>query len=487
MSLILTCVAALIVKYLVFGLAGRRKFPVTVSFEDNALFSPLMNYLGALEGTRLNTSLLLTLAAIPLTWVFMKLSFTGFQLRVAGDAPAAARYAGHSEKRAIWIALLISGAAAGLAGVTEVAGPIGELNDRLTPGYGYRHHTAALGACTRGHRDRARSWHCHIGGGCLWHEASRAISYVFQGLLLMGARLRVLCISLRGPLTPLIASGAVRSRPSTRRLALSPACRRLNGVEGRCWSARWRICHGSGRRGPHAPRRRDARGSHHGPAFAVLTLTLQANRSRRARSRSWHRRLGVRRGYVGFRAPATFEDLPIPGLSGPAGDRPLLLPARLRGDRDVRPDGVVPVPHPRGLRCARSAIPKCARLGLRVTRIRYAAVLFGGADTSRRLLLPVAQFRCGRRVSPPATAGSRSPWWCSRPRPWRTALCALLFGGVTGFGLYLQAAGVHVSPFLLGSLPYLATIAALVAVSASPQLLRRHAPASLGKPFFEGD
>jgi len=46
---------------------------------------------------------------------------------------------------------------------------------------------------------------------------------------------------------------------------------------------------------------------------------------------------------------------------------------------------------------------------------------------------------------------------------------------------------VHVSPFVLGSLPYLATIVALVAVSASPQLLRRHAPAALGKPYFEGD
>ena len=44
-----------------------------------------------------------------------------------------------------------------------------------------------------------------------------------------------------------------------------------------------------------------------------------------------------------------------------------------------------------------------------------------------------------------------------------------------------------VSPFVLGSLPYLATIVALVAVSASPQLLRRHAPTALGKPYFEGD
>jgi general nucleoside transport system permease protein len=192
-SLMLTYVAALIVKYLVFGPwqdPAANNFPFTVSFEDNALFSPLMNYVAAMEGTRLNTSLLLTLVAIPLTWIFLKLSFTGFQLRVAGDAPAAARYAGHSEKRAIWIALLVSGAAAGLAGVTEVAGPIGQLNDRWTPGYGFtaiivaalgRLHPAGIAAAA------LLMALLYIGGETaqVALQLPRAIAYVFQGLLLM--------------------------------------------------------------------------------------------------------------------------------------------------------------------------------------------------------------------------------------------------------------------------------------------------------------
>jgi ABC-type uncharacterized transport system permease subunit len=192
-SLMLTYVAALIVKYLVFGPwqdPAANNFPFTVSFEDNALFSPLLNYVAALEGTRLNTSLLLTLAAIPLTWVFMKYSFTAFQLRVAGDAPAAARYAGHSEKRAIWIALLVGGAAAGLAGVAEVAGPIGNLNDRWTPGYGFtaiivaalgRLHPAGIAAAS------VLMALLYIGGETaqVALQLPRAIAYVFQGLLLM--------------------------------------------------------------------------------------------------------------------------------------------------------------------------------------------------------------------------------------------------------------------------------------------------------------
>jgi len=177
-SLMLTYVAALIVKYLVFGPwqdPAANNFPFTVSFDENALFSPLMNYLAALEGTRVNTSLLLTLAAIPLTWIFMKFSFTGFRLRVAGDAPAAARYAGYSEKRAIWIALL---------------GPIGNLNDRWTPGYGFtaiivaalgRLHPAGIAAAS------LLMALLYIGGETaqVALQLPRAIAYVFQGLLLM--------------------------------------------------------------------------------------------------------------------------------------------------------------------------------------------------------------------------------------------------------------------------------------------------------------
>ena len=192
-SLMLTYVAALVVKYLVFGPwqdPAANNFPLTVSFEDNALFSPLMNYLGSLEGTRVNTSLLLTLVAIPLTWVFMKLSFTGFQLRVAGDAPAAARYAGHSEKRAIWIALLVSGGAAGLAGVSEVAGPVGQLNDRWTPGYGFTAIiVAALGRLHPVGIALAALLMAllYIGGETaqVALQLPKAISHVFQGLLLM--------------------------------------------------------------------------------------------------------------------------------------------------------------------------------------------------------------------------------------------------------------------------------------------------------------
>jgi simple sugar transport system permease protein len=58
-------------------------------------------------------------------------------MKVAGLAPMAANYAGFKANRLIWLALLISGGMAGLAGALEIAGPVGQLQDTWRPGYGF--------------------------------------------------------------------------------------------------------------------------------------------------------------------------------------------------------------------------------------------------------------------------------------------------------------------------------------------------------------
>ncbi len=193
-SLMLTYVANLLIKYLVFGPwqdPQANNFPLTVAFEDNALF-PLLAELGWdwFEGTRLNLSIVITLLAIPLAWVFSQRTFAGFQLAVSGSAPGAARYAGYKESRAVWIAMLMSGAAAGLAGVSEVAGPIGQLNDRWTPQYGF---TAIIVAALARFNPLAVPVAAllmallYLGGESVQIELQlpKSISEVFQGLLLM--------------------------------------------------------------------------------------------------------------------------------------------------------------------------------------------------------------------------------------------------------------------------------------------------------------
>ena len=70
-------------------------------------------------------------------YVFLNRSFLGFQLRVAGLAGDAAKYAGFNANRMVWLGMLVGGACAGLAGMGEVAGPIGQLLPSVSPGYGF--------------------------------------------------------------------------------------------------------------------------------------------------------------------------------------------------------------------------------------------------------------------------------------------------------------------------------------------------------------
>ncbi|MCC6870310.1 MAG: ABC transporter permease [Burkholderiales bacterium] len=133
-SLMLVYVASLVLSLLVHG-AWRDpegfNFPQSKLFTDSALLPNLI------PETRLNVGFLIALAVVAAGWIFVRKSLPGYQMRVAGLAPAAAAYAGISTTRTVWLAMLIGGACAGLAGVGEVAGPIGQLMPVISPGYGF--------------------------------------------------------------------------------------------------------------------------------------------------------------------------------------------------------------------------------------------------------------------------------------------------------------------------------------------------------------
>ena len=90
-----------------------------------------------MRGSRVHLGLILALLGAALLWVFLFRTRSGFAQQVGGMAPAAARYAGFSSRKALWTALLISGATAGLAGALEVAGPVGQLTPYVPAGYGF--------------------------------------------------------------------------------------------------------------------------------------------------------------------------------------------------------------------------------------------------------------------------------------------------------------------------------------------------------------
>ncbi len=133
-SLMLVYVAQLLVSWLVHGPMmdpDGFNFPQSRLFEDSALL-PIM-----LEGTRLNIAFMFALGALAVGYVFMFRSFAGFQMQVAGHAPNAARYAGFSARRVVWIGLMCGGAMAGLAGMSEVAGPMGQITEHVSNNYGF--------------------------------------------------------------------------------------------------------------------------------------------------------------------------------------------------------------------------------------------------------------------------------------------------------------------------------------------------------------
>jgi simple sugar transport system permease protein len=133
-SLMLVYIAQFLLVYLLHG-AWRDpegfNYPQSKAFPDNTVL-PLLA-----EGVRANVAFIIALVLAALSWVFSSKTFAGYRMLVAGLAPSAAAYAGFNEKRNIWLALLLGGGAAGLAGICEVAGPIGRLQLSISPGYGF--------------------------------------------------------------------------------------------------------------------------------------------------------------------------------------------------------------------------------------------------------------------------------------------------------------------------------------------------------------
>ncbi|HET6335987.1 MAG TPA: ABC transporter permease [Polyangiales bacterium] len=133
-SLMLVYVADLLLQYLVYG---PWKDPAGYNFPQTITFAATTKLPKLFRGFRTDIGLLIALSTAAALWVFLFRTYAGFQLQVGGLAPAAARYAGFSSRRALWTALAISGGLAGLAGALEAAGPLGQLTPYVPAGYGF--------------------------------------------------------------------------------------------------------------------------------------------------------------------------------------------------------------------------------------------------------------------------------------------------------------------------------------------------------------
>lgn len=122
---------------LLFAVHGPLKDPMGFGFPQSEMFAASSLLPKLLPDTRLHIGLLFALLAAVAVGVLFARTFIGFQLKVLGQDGRAATFAGFLQKRLILFAFLVAGGLAGLAGASEVSGPIGQLVPQVSPGYGY--------------------------------------------------------------------------------------------------------------------------------------------------------------------------------------------------------------------------------------------------------------------------------------------------------------------------------------------------------------
>jgi len=133
-TLMLNYIAYKLLEYLVYGpWKGKEEwgFPYTSKFSPSAQLPRLFN-------TRIHyPTLILGLVLAILTYILIYRTKWGYEIRVVGENPEAANYAGISHLKVILLVMALSGGFAGLAGVGEVAGIQHRLRLGISPGYGY--------------------------------------------------------------------------------------------------------------------------------------------------------------------------------------------------------------------------------------------------------------------------------------------------------------------------------------------------------------
>ncbi len=132
-SLMLVYVSQLLLDWLVRGPwrdPHGYNFPKSVSFEG-------WQMLPTLGDGRLSLGVVLAVVLAIALAVLMRKTLKGYEIRVLGEAPRAGRFAGFSSDRMVIFAFLVSGGLAGLAGVVELAGTVGQLQPNISPGYGF--------------------------------------------------------------------------------------------------------------------------------------------------------------------------------------------------------------------------------------------------------------------------------------------------------------------------------------------------------------
>ncbi len=132
-TLMMNYIAILLLQYFVYG---SWRDPTSLGFPMTPLF-PEGARLPQFFGTRIHAGIFFALVLAVLIWVVVRKGVWGYEIRVSGQNPKAADYAGIRSARNVMLVMFISGAIAGLAGMAEMAGLHRRLQPGFAIGYGY--------------------------------------------------------------------------------------------------------------------------------------------------------------------------------------------------------------------------------------------------------------------------------------------------------------------------------------------------------------
>src|SRR5215212_9520029 len=126
--------------FFIFGVWSEGGFQQSAAFPKSAWLPRLTDYarqVRGFSGLTLHLGLLFALIAAVVVWLILNRSRWGYEIRLIGDNKRAAEYAGVPIKRQIVLVMMLSGALAGLAGMSEISGVVHRLQGQISPGYGF--------------------------------------------------------------------------------------------------------------------------------------------------------------------------------------------------------------------------------------------------------------------------------------------------------------------------------------------------------------
>jgi simple sugar transport system permease protein len=139
-TLMLNYISFALVNYFVFGVWSEGGFQMSRTFQKAAWLprlSDLADQMPIFRGLTTHFGFVFAIIAAGIVWFVLYRSLWGYEIRLIGDNPRAAEYAGINISRNIVLVMMFSGAIAGLAGMSEITGVVHRLQSSISPGYGF--------------------------------------------------------------------------------------------------------------------------------------------------------------------------------------------------------------------------------------------------------------------------------------------------------------------------------------------------------------